>query len=106
LKFSASLPTSCPLVNGTASHVSTGRSFDVDVLQCPRCDGRLRVLSTITDEDALARILPKLGLPVHPPIAARTRDPTDLLEKIGAVSRDYLAATLTGRTAGIFVVAA
>lgn len=53
------------------------RSFDVDVLQCPRCQGRLRVLAVITERDAVQRILAHLGVPTDPPPLARARDPTD-----------------------------
>ncbi|HSQ65331.1 MAG TPA: hypothetical protein VLM85_19060 [Polyangiaceae bacterium] len=56
------------------------RTFDIDVLQCPRCEGRLRILAVITDEPVVARILPALGLPTDAPAAARARDPTDLLD--------------------------
>ena len=56
------------------------RTFDIDVLQCPRCEGRLRILSVITDEPVVARILPALGLPTDAPTVARARDPTDLLD--------------------------
>ncbi len=56
------------------------RTFDTDVLQCPRCEGRLRVLSVITNEPTVARILPALGLATDAPIIARARDPTDLLD--------------------------
>ncbi len=56
------------------------RTFDIDVLQCPRCQGRLRILAVITDELVVARILPALGLATDAPAAARARDPTDLLD--------------------------
>ncbi len=56
------------------------RTFEIDVLQCPRCEGRLRILSVITDEPVVARILPALGLPTDAPAVARARDPTDLLD--------------------------
>jgi hypothetical protein len=49
------------------------RTFGFDVLQCPRCGGRLRLLAVI-DEGAVARrILQHLGLPtdVPPPRPAR-----------------------------------
>ncbi|HZU40573.1 MAG TPA: transposase [Solirubrobacteraceae bacterium] len=38
------------------------RVFAVDVLVCPRCGGRMRVLATIDDPDVVRRILAHLGL--------------------------------------------
>ena len=53
------------------------RSFSVDVLECPKCHGRLRVVAVITEREAARRILAHLGLPTEPPPVARARDPTD-----------------------------
>jgi hypothetical protein len=53
------------------------RSFEVDVLQCPRCQGRLRVLAVITEREPVERILARLGVPTDPPPLVRARDPTD-----------------------------
>jgi hypothetical protein len=49
----------------------------VDVLQCPTCQGRLRVLAVITEREPVRRILAHLGLPTEVPPLARARDPTD-----------------------------
>ena len=44
------------------------RVFAVDVLSCPRCDGRMKIISFITDTIAVRRILDSFGLPSsHPP---------------------------------------
>jgi hypothetical protein len=53
------------------------RSMDVDALQCPKCDGRLRVLAVITEREPVQRILSHLGMPTGPPPAARARDPSN-----------------------------
>jgi hypothetical protein len=53
------------------------RTFEVDVLACARCGGRLRVLSVITEPTAVRRILEHLGFPPDPTPLARARDPTD-----------------------------
>jgi hypothetical protein len=53
------------------------RSFGVDVLECPKCHGRLRVLSVITEREPVQRILAHLGVPTEAPPLARARDPTD-----------------------------
>jgi hypothetical protein len=39
------------------------RAFEVDVLACPRCGNRMRVLATIEDPKALQAILRHVGLP-------------------------------------------
>ena len=33
------------------------RAFDVDVLACPRCGGRLRLIATVKDPDAIRAIM-------------------------------------------------
>lgn len=38
------------------------RAFDVDVLACPRCGGRLRLLATIEDPVAIRAILDSLAV--------------------------------------------
>ncbi len=38
------------------------RAFDIDVLACPRCGGRLRVLATVEDPDAIRAILAALAV--------------------------------------------
>ena len=44
----------------------------IDVLQCPRCHGRMRVLAFITDPPVIAQILDHLGLSTTgPPLAPR-----------------------------------
>jgi hypothetical protein len=53
------------------------RSLSVDVLECPKCHGRLRVLAVITEREPVQRILAHLGLPTEPPPLAPARDPTD-----------------------------
>ena len=32
-------------------------AFDIDVLACPRCGGRLRLIATVADPDAIRAIL-------------------------------------------------
>lgn len=56
-----------------------GRSFQVDVLACPSCNGRLRVLGEVTDPTMVRLVLDSLGMPTDAPHAARARDPTQLL---------------------------
>lgn len=43
------------------------RVFEVDVLGCPRCGGRMRILAAINSAEAIHKILDCLGLPTRPP---------------------------------------
>ncbi len=43
------------------------RVFAVDVLECPDCGGRMRILAAIHSPDAVRAILGSLGLPSRPP---------------------------------------
>ena len=46
------------------------RAFDIDVLDCPRCGDRMRLIALIQSETVARRILRHLGLRDHaPPIA-------------------------------------
>ncbi|MBI4474297.1 MAG: hypothetical protein HY646_16630 [Acidobacteria bacterium] len=47
------------------------RVWALDVLECPRCQGRMRILAAIHSPDAIRKILDCLGLPSRdPPVAA------------------------------------
>ena len=51
------------------------RVFEVDALRCPKCGGRMRVLSAITDPTVAGRILRCLSLPARaPPLAAANEE--------------------------------
>jgi hypothetical protein len=54
------------------------RTFEVDVLQCSSCTGRLRVVGEMTDPEIVRFVLDGLGLPTQAPQPARARDPTEL----------------------------
>ena len=43
------------------------RVFELDVLACPRCGGRMRILAAINGPDSIQKILTCLGLPTRPP---------------------------------------
>ncbi len=47
------------------------RAFEVDVLACPRCGGRLRVIALIEASAPARRILTRLALPAAVPVPAR-----------------------------------
>ena len=51
------------------------RVYAVDVLRCPRCDGRRTVLAFITEPAVVEKILIHLGLPAEPPPRSPARPP-------------------------------
>ena len=49
--------------------------FLLDVLQCQRCGGRMKILAAVLPPDATTKILECLGLPSHaPPLAPAIPD--------------------------------
>jgi hypothetical protein len=42
------------------------RTHDIDVLRCPTCDGRMKIVAAITEQDVIERILSHLRLPLTP----------------------------------------
>lgn len=54
------------------------RVFDLDVLACPRCGGRMSVIATIEAADVLRKILDHLDLPTNPPAPLPARPPPRL----------------------------
>jgi hypothetical protein len=51
------------------------RTFGFDVLDCPRCGGRLRLIALIEEAAVIGRILRHLGLPTELPVACPARGP-------------------------------
>ena len=51
------------------------RTFGVDVLACPRCGGRLRLIALIEQAAVIDRILRHLGLPTTIPAPPPARAP-------------------------------
>ena len=54
-------PTTAPVVRYWAWADLMRRAFDIDVLACPRCGGRLRLMATVDDPDAIRAILGALA---------------------------------------------
>ena len=54
------------------------RTFGFDVLACPRCDGRLRLIALIDHTPAIQKILRHLGLSSEIPVPAPARAPPRL----------------------------
>jgi len=50
-------PTTAPACRHWAWADPMRRAFDIDVLACPRCGGRLRLIATVEDPDAIRAIL-------------------------------------------------
>jgi hypothetical protein len=53
------------------------RTFGFDVLACPRCGGRLRLIALIEGATVVARILAHLGLRTEVPRPQPARPPPD-----------------------------
>src|SRR5438094_15533 len=51
------------------------RAFDLDVLACPRCGGRMSLIATIDDPRVIRNILSHLGLPTEVPQPRPFRPP-------------------------------
>lgn len=53
------------------------RVFDLDVLDCPNCHGRMKVIAAIMKADVVAAILESLGLDTEPPPIRPARAPPE-----------------------------
>jgi hypothetical protein len=58
------------------------RAFDLDVLKCPSCAGRMRVLALIESPQIARRILRHLGLRDHAPPIAPARELPDPFDDV------------------------
>ena len=68
------------------------RSFGFDVLVCPRCGGRLRLIALIEEASVIQRVLRHLGLPTEIPEALPARaPPLRLAARVRHVSDDATA---------------
>jgi len=56
------------------------RVFAVDVLRCPGCGGRRKIVAAITQAAVVRAILSALGLPTEPPAVHPARGPPGLFE--------------------------
>jgi hypothetical protein len=65
------------------------RSFGFDVLDCPRCGGRLRLIALIEQATAINRILRHLGLSTDLPVARPARAPPLLVAAGEAQADEY-----------------
>jgi hypothetical protein len=51
------------------------RTFAVDVLECPTCKGRMKLIAMLTESNSIARFLTKLGEPNDVPVRSPSRGP-------------------------------
>jgi hypothetical protein len=51
------------------------RTFEFDILACPDCGGRLRLVAAIEKRALIEKILAHLGLPTESPSPAPARSP-------------------------------
>ncbi len=51
------------------------RTFEIDVLSCPTCQGRMRLLAMVTDPKSIRRYLARVGEPTEPPARSPSRGP-------------------------------
>ena len=65
------------------------RTFGFDVLDCPRCGGRLRLIALIEEAAAIGRILRHLSLPPDLPVARPARAPPLFTATGDAPAPDY-----------------
>ena len=54
------------------------RTMGIDVLTCPSCQGRMRLIALIKEKTAIDRILRHLGLPTEVPQTRPARAPPQL----------------------------
>jgi hypothetical protein len=50
------------------------RTFDIDVLACPACHGRIQIVETVADKSAARRVLERLGITPDAPSPVRARE--------------------------------
>ena len=51
------------------------RTFDVDVLECPKCKGRMKLIAMVTDRKSITRFLDGIGEPTDVPGRSPSRGP-------------------------------
>ena len=54
------------------------RSFDVDVLACARCGGRMRLIAMVLERTAVRKILAHLGVSNEPPRPTPAQSPPEM----------------------------
>ncbi len=60
--------------HGLGRH-ARGDAHNIDILSCPKCDGRLRLMAVVRNREQIRRFLTHLGMHPDPPPVAKARDP-------------------------------
>ena len=85
-------PSGIPRFNRLPWAVLLKRVFLVDVLECPKCKGRMKILAAVVAPASVRRVLESLGLPSEAPRLQAARPPPQTeLEDQGAQSGDFYA---------------
>ena len=71
------LPTSFTTTRRKSFAMLLKKTFDLDLLICPRCGGQSRVLEATTEPKAIQKILAHLGFSTEAPRFAKARAPPD-----------------------------
>jgi hypothetical protein len=71
-------PSRIPRLNRLPWAVLLKRVFLVDVLECPQCAGRMKILAVVTAPASVHRILKHLGLPTEAPLLHAARPPPQM----------------------------
>ena len=85
-------PSQVPKLNRLPWAVLLKRVFLVDVLECPKCQGRMKILAAVTAPGSIRRILRHLGLPSEAPQPHPARSPPQMeIEGVRAEPEDFYA---------------
>jgi len=58
------------------------RAFEIDVEQCPRCQGKLKLKALVIEVHNIERLLRHLGESLQPPKRSPARDPPYFKSKV------------------------
>lgn len=85
-------PSSMPRFGRLPWALLLKRVFVVDVLECPKCKGRMKILAAVTAPASVRRLLESLGLPSEAPRLQAARPPPQLeLADGGTQPEDFYA---------------
>jgi hypothetical protein len=74
--------------------------FEIDVLHCPHCGGRRRLIALITEPLVVRRILRHLDLPCEPPPIAPARPPPQMVLGFSLRGPDSRSPSRSGQRRG------
>jgi hypothetical protein len=80
------------------------RTFGVDVLECPQCGGRLRLVALIERASTVERVLRHLGLPTDLPEPRSARAPPLLVDDPADTLADVVKALPVGSDVEVVVL--